>query len=71
MKLKILVSVLIAATSLSAAAFRPGFKSAAATQNQADPAQVTSTKSQRSPRQVLEEFCELDLQGKLLAPKGW
>lgn len=70
MKPKVLVSVLIAATCLSAAAFCPGFEPAAASQNQADPAQVASAKSQRSPRQLLEEFCELDLQGKQLTPKG-
>jgi hypothetical protein len=67
---KVLASVLFAATALSAAAFSAGFESAATSWNQADAAQVTSTKSQRSPRQVLEEFCELDLQGKQLTLEG-
>ena len=70
MKPKILASTLIAATVLLPAGVRFGFLSGAKPRNQGDTAEATPRKSSEAPRQVLQEFCELDLQGKQLTAIG-
>lgn len=70
MKPKILVSTLIAATVLLSAGVRFGFLFGAEPQNQGGIAEATTRKSPEAPREVLQEFCELDLQGKQLTAKG-
>jgi hypothetical protein len=68
MKSRALTPTLIAATLLLLVVFRLPLVSAETPQEKTDVA--NSTKMQKSPRQVLQEFCELDLHGKQLTPKG-
>jgi len=70
MKLKIFVSTLIAATVLVPSGVRFGFLLGAEPRNQGGTAEATPRKSPEAPRQVLQEFCELDLQGKQLTVTG-
>lgn len=70
MQPKLLVSTLVAATLLVPAGVRFSFLLSAEPRNQAGTAEATTKKSPEAPRHVLQEFCELDLQGKQLSAKG-
>lgn len=70
MKLKIFASTVIAVTVLFPAGVRFGSLLGAEPRNQEDTAKATPNKTAEAPRQVLQEFCELDLQGKQLTVTG-
>jgi hypothetical protein len=70
MKSRVFTLTLAAATLLCAGAFRLPSVSAATPQDRRDVREASSAKTQKSPQQVLQEFCELDLHGKQLTLEG-
>jgi hypothetical protein len=70
MKRNVLVSMLGVTTLLFPGVFLWGLPSPAVSQSRAAAAQASPAEHIKSPEQVLQEFCELDLHGKHLTPEG-